>query len=180
MENQNSPEDQGVSLASVKNRKENLKIRYWKGATECSFLWFVWNYKSHFLWLPCCLLSWRVVQTALNLHCIPRNVDFLFGDGIIGLIKLKENLISVGCGAVLRAIWRIRNDICFNKKVINDPSGLWCYFPMLLLAGFMWCFGEREGKKDAGGKKLAHKKKWLRKSSITLLAGRHWIGILDE
>jgi hypothetical protein len=38
MENQNSPEDQDVSLASVKNRKENLKIRYWKGATECSFL----------------------------------------------------------------------------------------------------------------------------------------------
>jgi hypothetical protein len=70
---------------------------------------------------------------------------------------LKENLISVGCGAVLWAIWRIRNNICFNKKVINDPSGVI----------FLCCFWldscdvlerEREEKEDAGGRKLAHQK----------------------
>jgi hypothetical protein len=38
-----------------------------------------------------------------------------------GFSKKHRNLMIVGAGAVLWSIWEIRNDACFNNKLISEP-----------------------------------------------------------
>jgi hypothetical protein len=52
---------------------------------------------------------WRVIQVSLDISFIPSNIDDLFGVWMHNF-KRNTNLILFGCGAVLWAIWRARND----------------------------------------------------------------------
>jgi hypothetical protein len=58
------------------------------------------------------------------------------------------------------------------------PLVLFSYVAFGWIHVMFWRERERKKKMLVAGSWLI--KKWLRKSSITLLAGRHWIGILDE
>jgi hypothetical protein len=61
----------------------------------------------------------------------PKNTADLFGPWINGFHKSKKNLIVFGCGAVIWAIWRTRNDCCFNARLIDDPLNVFfscCYW----------------------------------------------------
>jgi hypothetical protein len=49
------------------------------------------------------------------------NAPHLFGDWIMSFNKSVRNLVMVGCGAVLWAIWRTRNNACFNGLLVFDP-----------------------------------------------------------
>jgi hypothetical protein len=65
-----------------------------------------------------------VIQVALNLEVIPKNIRELY-DG--WLSKPKDtiiNLLLFGCGAVFLAIWRTRNDWCFGDKILLDLSNV--------------------------------------------------------
>jgi hypothetical protein len=46
------------------------------------------------------------------------------------ILMEKRNLVLFGCGAVIWAIWRSRNDCCFGDNLISDPTNViyLCYF----------------------------------------------------
>lgn len=48
----------------------------------------------------------------------------MFGDWLCSFSKSNRNLIIVGCGAVLRALWRSRNEICFSDKMVINPYNI--------------------------------------------------------
>jgi hypothetical protein len=96
-----------------------------------------------------------VIQTVLNLPVIPINAPLCFVTGLKNLTR-RKNLISVGCGVVLWAIWRVRNEMRFNNKMVNDPSDV------IFLCCFWlksWVVLPKESaKKDVGVRKPAHQK----------------------
>jgi hypothetical protein len=67
---------------------------------------------------------WRVIQVDLNLDFIPKNTKELCGSWMKGPKNKSTNLLLFGCGAVFWAIWRTRNDWCFGKKNLLDPSNV--------------------------------------------------------
>jgi hypothetical protein len=65
---------------------------------------------------------WRVIQVALHLDFIPKNIKELCDSWMKGPKNKITNLFLFGCGVVLWAIWRTRNDWCFGDKKLIDPS----------------------------------------------------------
>ena len=67
---------------------------------------------------------WALVRCAFDLKSTPRDLSDCFG---IWLKKIQEDskkLIMVGVSALLWAIWRCRNNIVFDRKMISDPMGI--------------------------------------------------------
>lgn len=62
------------------------------------------------------------MQIALN--SIPNDVDLLFGDWLHSFDKDSINLVILGFGAVLCAIWKTRDDACFHFKMIQHPTNI--------------------------------------------------------
>lgn len=48
----------------------------------------------------------------------------MFDEWLGNFIKKETNLIIVGCSAVLWALWRARNERCFNETNFNDPTNV--------------------------------------------------------
>lgn len=84
---------------------------------------------------------------ALNSFDMPKNIDKMFGDLLGTFNKSDKNMIIVGCRVVLWALWRSRNEICFNDIL-----------PLLFLDGLLGHYSEREAKKYGGGRKQPHQK----------------------
>lgn len=62
------------------------------------------------------------MQIAFKLRSTPTNISHLFEIWIFSFSKGIRNLVMVGCGAILWAIWKSRNRACFDKKMFLDPS----------------------------------------------------------
>jgi hypothetical protein len=62
------------------------------------------------------------VQIAFKLRSTPTNISHLFEMWIFSFSKGIRNLVMVGCGAILWAIWKSRNRACLDKKMFLDPS----------------------------------------------------------
>jgi hypothetical protein len=91
------------------------------GSSDCSFCGICES--SPHLLFECFVAKfiWRIVQVAFNLSSTPSTTAHLFCDWIQSFNKSVRNLVLVGCGAVLWAIWRTRNNACFNGKLVFDP-----------------------------------------------------------
>lgn len=116
-----------------KNRilsKENLKARNWKGPIDWCFCGLFESTNHLFFDSSVACFIWRIVQSALLLHSTPKNADHLFCSWLGRFGKFNRNLITIGCGAILSSIWKVKVDACFNNKVILDPTDvifLCCY-----------------------------------------------------
>jgi hypothetical protein len=91
------------------------------GAPDCNFCGI--SESSKHLLFKCSVAKfiWRIVQVAFNLPYTLANAPHLYGDWILSFNKSVRNLVMVGCGAVFWAIWRIRNNACFNGLLVFDP-----------------------------------------------------------
>jgi hypothetical protein len=104
--------------------KDNLFKKNWKGNLECIFCGFSESIDHLFFQCPVARFTWRIVYSALGLNSIPDNVDDLFGTWINSFNKTEKNLVLFGCGAVIWAIWRCRNNCCFGTNRIDDPTNV--------------------------------------------------------
>jgi hypothetical protein len=135
--------------------KDNLKKRNWKGSQDCCFCGCDETIDHLFFYCPISRYVWRVIQVALNLEVIPKNIIELC-DGWLSKPKDKiTNLLLFGCGAVFWAIWRTRNDWCFDEKILLDPSNV------IFLCCFWldsWAIRQKEREKDGGSRKQVNQK----------------------
>jgi hypothetical protein len=46
----------------------------------------------------------------------------MFGTCLWGLDKDKKSLVLAGAAATCWAIWRYRNDVVFDRKIVPSPS----------------------------------------------------------
>jgi hypothetical protein len=122
-----------VFLWLVRNNKiltkDNLVKRHWHGNPDCIFSGLLESIDHLFFHCPVARFIWRIIQIAFKLSSTPKDTTDLFGPWINSFYKTEKKLILFGCGAVIWAIWRTRNDCCFNAKLIDDP----CDFLLLLL-----------------------------------------------
>jgi hypothetical protein len=66
-------------------------------------------------------LIWNIIQVATNLY-LPHSVSNIFGTWLWGLDKDKKLLVLAGAAATCWVIWRCRNDVVFDRKVVPSPS----------------------------------------------------------
>ena len=101
-----------------------MRKRNWKGPLDCVFCGLSESIDHLFFQCSAARYMWRIIQTALDLNSSPKNVENLFGPCINSFSRKGRNLVLFGCGAVIWAIWRSRNDCCFSDKFISDPTNV--------------------------------------------------------
>jgi hypothetical protein len=104
--------------------KDNLFKRNWQGKLDCAFCGLQESIDHLFFHCSVARFVWRIIQIALSLNSIPRDVTDLFGPWINSFGKTEKNLVLFGCGAAIWAIRRARNGCCFNVTLINDSTNV--------------------------------------------------------
>jgi hypothetical protein len=54
----------------------------------------------------------------------PENTVDLFGNWIKSFPKDQRHLVMCGASAVCWVLWKTRNDVCFNRAVVSDPTNI--------------------------------------------------------
>jgi hypothetical protein len=104
--------------------KDNMFKRNWQENLDCVFCGLPEFIDHLFFHCSVARFVWRIIQIALSLNSIPRDAADLFGPWINIFSKTEKNLVLFGCGAAIWAIWRARNDCCFNVTLIDDPTNV--------------------------------------------------------
>ena len=104
--------------------KDNLKKRCWIGSLNCCFCGVDESIDHLFFQCPIAQYMWRVIQVALNLRMIPKNIKNLYDNWLCKPKDKMAHLVLFGCGALFWAIWRTRNDWCFGNNHLLDPSNI--------------------------------------------------------
>jgi hypothetical protein len=104
--------------------RDNLKKRSWIGSTDCCFCGGDESIDHLFFHCPIAKYMWRVIQVALNLRLILNSISNLYDNWLCKPKDKTANLMLFGCGALFWAIWRTRNDWCFGKNHLLDPSNI--------------------------------------------------------
>jgi hypothetical protein len=104
--------------------KDNLFKKNWRGNLDCIFCGFSESIDHLFFQCSVARFIWRIVCSTLDLTSIPTSVDDMFGSWMDSFNNTVKNLVLFGCGAVIWAIWRCRNDCCFGSGKINDPTNV--------------------------------------------------------
>jgi hypothetical protein len=134
--------------------KDNLRKRYCHGPIDCVFHGIVESVDHLFFKCPVARYVWRVIQVFLGISFILSNIDDLFGDWMRNF-KINANVPLFGCGVVLWAIWRARNDCCFDDKTLYDLSNV------LFMCCFWldsWAIRQKRRKKDGVTRKQVYQK----------------------
>lgn len=87
------------------NEDENISHIFF----ECSTAKYVWSLISMVIGAPCRSTSFTQSGIGLNFLCH----------------KIKK-IHFTGLSAICWAIWRTRNSICFDKKIVKSPSEIVC------------------------------------------------------
>jgi hypothetical protein len=104
--------------------RDNLMKRNWIGSLDCCFYGVDESIDHLFFHCPIAKYMWRVIQVALNLRLIPNSISNLYDNWLCKPKDKTANLVLFGCGALFWAIWRTRNDWCFGKNHLLDPSNI--------------------------------------------------------
>jgi hypothetical protein len=103
---------------------DNLRKKKWKGDEKCKFC-LESECVNHLLFeCPLAVYVWAVFKDVLGWDAIPRNVKE-FVEKFMWLRGDKRNgkLVFI-FGVISWALWRNRNDLVFNSKIISNPSAL--------------------------------------------------------
>ena len=133
--------------------RDNLTRRGWHGDKRCNFC--LENESVNHLFFDCSMARyvWSLVAYVVGTDCRPCSFD-QFWLWAKQFFPLSENFLYVGLAAICWAIWRMRNKIHFDKKVVRSPTEIIC-----LASSFMSFWAELQSEEDksqleAGAKAL--------------------------
>jgi hypothetical protein len=124
--------------------KDNLIKRKWKGNKSCAFCKENENSRHLFFECPTAKYVWSLLAYALGSVCRPNSMA-QYWYWIYNILPQTPNLYAVGLAAVIWAIWRIRNAVCFDNKRMKSPTEIVC-----LICSFLtyWAGLLNEGLKE--------------------------------
>lgn len=81
------------------------------------------NESVNHLFLKCSMakMMWNIIQYAFDIKQVPDSTQDLFGVWLKQFGKIEKSLVAVGISAVFWTIWKIRNNVVFDKKRISNP-----------------------------------------------------------
>lgn len=105
--------------------KDNLIKRKWKGDTKCAFCPEKESVTHLFFECPSAKYVWSLLAFSLGTDCRPGDFN-QYNFWIQKTLPQCPSMHFVGLAAVCWGIWRMRNDICFEKKQIKSPTEIVC------------------------------------------------------
>jgi hypothetical protein len=111
--------------------KDNLARRNWKGNKLCVFCSNSETIGHLFFECHYARFIWRALLTAFGLP-IPRDMEHVAGNWLMGFSKHNKSLIMTGVAAMLWAVWRSRNEVVFDH---DNPKT----YMQVIYRGTYWC-----------------------------------------
>jgi hypothetical protein len=122
--------------------KDNLAKCNWQGSILCCFCHKDETIQHLFFDCPLARSIWSIIQVSTNIY-LPHSVSNMFGTW--GLDKDVKSLVLAGAAAICWAIWRCRNDIVFDQKVVPSSSQV-IYLDIHWLC--IWTVLQKPGTRD--------------------------------
>jgi hypothetical protein len=122
--------------------KDNTKKRNWVGSFICQFCPHDESITHLFFTCPMAAYMWSTISTVLGVFTRPSCFTQYFR-WIAKILPVGSNLHIVGIAALCWAIWKTRNNACFEGKLISSPVGLICY-----MCAFLRYWAGLQGEKD--------------------------------
>ena len=114
--------------------KENMVRRNWKGNSSCGFCDEFESTTHLFFNCHTAKCVWGMVAKCFNSTVVPGNLHqcWVWLDNNLG--EAKE-ISTVGAAAICWAIWKARNNVCFQNIVVSSPVEIVCHACALI---FNW------------------------------------------
>jgi len=106
--------------------KDNLLKRNWQGDPSCYFCTSNENIDHLFFLCPVAKVIWGTVALCLGANNIPENI-FQYKIWITHWLPLGHPVYTFCLGAVCWAIWKKRNEVCFENKSLKHPTDIILY-----------------------------------------------------
>jgi hypothetical protein len=105
--------------------KDNLGKRKWKGNKSCAFC--SENESVQHLFFECSTAKyvWSLLAHSLGAVCRPNSLE-QYWTWVQNILPQAPSMHTVGLATVVWAIWRTRNNVCFNKKKMRSPTEIVC------------------------------------------------------
>jgi hypothetical protein len=105
--------------------RDTLTRKNWQGDKRCSFC--SQDESVQHLFFKCSLTKnvWSLVAMVIGAECRPTNVEqfWFWYDKYLPTCK---SIHMVSFSAICWALWRSRNSVCFDKKIIKSPTEIIC------------------------------------------------------
>jgi hypothetical protein len=122
--------------------KDNMKKRKWIGSFTCQFCPADETITHLFFTCPMAAYMWSTISTVLGVFTRPSCFTQYFW-WIAKVFPVGPNFHIVGIAALCWAIWKTRNNACFEGKLISSPMGLICY-----MCAFLRYWAGLQGEND--------------------------------
>jgi len=105
--------------------KDYLIKRKWTGSPTCHFCDEEENISHLLFQCSTAKVVWAVVAYAIGANNVPRNIQQCW-DWCEKWLPNGQKFHTLGIAAICWAIWRIRNDVCFEGRKITNPISIVC------------------------------------------------------
>lgn len=108
-----------------------MKKRKWVGDVSCRFCPADETISHLFFHCPAAIYMWSVISTSLGAGTRPICFTQFFW-WIASFLPIDTNIHVLGIAAFCWAIWKTRNNACFERKFLSSPVQLICYMCVFL------------------------------------------------
>ena len=101
---------------------EQLKKRNWKGELNCMLCGVVETTDHILFQCPIANFLWSFLLDAFSWHSAPVSIQDIVGKMSRGEKLCSKRLLIIICAGAMWSLWKTRNDMVFNAKLVKDPG----------------------------------------------------------